>query len=141
MACTRSSVWVEDGLEFGITVIVAVSPALLKAAGVTVTTSLSPLIPSVTVATAAFGSSLFSASTTIISGPLKPGPKPSDSRSYARRWVVDVGCEPSSGRPSSSWVTGTAIAPRPTTPSSRTVAGRRMTKCAQRVPRPALAAA
>ncbi len=40
--------------------------------------------------------------TTTISGPLKPGPKPSDSRSYALRWVVDVGCEPSSGRPSSS---------------------------------------
>ncbi|CAM5434458.1 hypothetical protein SALBM311S_04730 [Streptomyces alboniger] len=112
---------------------------LVERPGVTVTTSLRPLTPSVTAVAAVLGSSLFLASTTIIRGPLKPGPKPSDSRSYARRCVVDVGCEPSSGSPSSSWVAGTAIAPSPTTPSSSTAAGRRMTKLAQRVPMPGLA--
>jgi hypothetical protein len=35
-ACTKSSVRVEDGFEAGMTVIVAVSPALLNTADVTV---------------------------------------------------------------------------------------------------------
>ncbi len=81
MPWTRSSVVTDDGLESGTTVIVAVSPSLLKLAGVTVVTSLRALILSVTVVTSAFGVLLSFASTTTISGPLKPGPKPSDSRS------------------------------------------------------------
>lgn len=71
----------DDGLESGTTVIVAVSPALLNMAGLTETTSSRVLILSVTVVAAALGASLFLASTTIISGPLKPGPKPSARRS------------------------------------------------------------
>ncbi|CAM5559691.1 hypothetical protein STENM223S_05420 [Streptomyces tendae] len=81
MACTRSSVCTEDGLESGTTVIVAVSPPLLGAGGVAATTPSRPLICFSTSVKASFGASLPFASTTTISGPLKPGPKPSESRS------------------------------------------------------------
>lgn len=81
MVWTRSSVVTEDGFESGITVIIAVSPALLGAAGLTLTTPLRSLISSCTSVNAALGASLAFASTTTISGPLKPGPKPSESRS------------------------------------------------------------
>ena len=72
------------------------------------------------------------ASTTTVSGPLKPGPKPSVSRSYERRSVVDSGWEPPSGRPSFMCVAGTAAAPSRVRPTSSTGSGRAVTKRAQR---------
>ncbi len=51
-------------------------------------------------------------STAITSGPLIPGPNPSATRSYARRWVCVSGWVPSSGKPRLSDSTGAVNASR-----------------------------
>ena len=78
---------------------IAASPASFGCGGVTAAT---PGVASIAVVSwssscNAAGSSISTASS---SGPLKPGPNPSESRSYARRRVSDVGAVPSSGNPS-----------------------------------------
>ena len=67
----------------------------------------------------------FGASTTTVSGPLKPGPKPSSSRSYAWRVVASAGSEPASGRPELHVRAGTAIAPSMPTVSATAPRARR----------------
>ena len=65
----------------GVAVNSAVSPAGLNWAGETDTTPGVPAIFAAMACTAACGSSAPLASTTMVSGPLKPGPKPSASAS------------------------------------------------------------
>ncbi len=81
MACTMSLVSASLGPVAGIALSRAVSPALLNIGGVTVTTPGRPETFLATSFAAAFGSVTPLASTRTVSGPLKPGPKPSESRS------------------------------------------------------------
>ncbi len=78
MAWTRSVVAASLGPVAGIAVTRAVSPAWLKAAGVTATTPGRPFTASATCWAAPFGSGTPLVSTSRVSGPLKPGPKPSE---------------------------------------------------------------
>jgi hypothetical protein len=87
-----------------------------------------------TEATASFASPAPWASTTIVSGPLNPGPNAFASSSYARRSVVDVDFDSSPGMPSWSPAAGIASAPRRATPRVSTRIGRRSTNRAQRSP-------
>ena len=112
----------------------AVSPAGLNVGGVTIVTSGSPRTAVAVAAAAACGSADPPALTTTISGPLNPGPKPSESRSYALRWVEAGAAVLSSGSPSSRSVAGIANAPRPITVTSSTATGRRVTNRAHRRP-------
>ncbi len=103
------------------------SPAVLAVAGETEATPgvFARALPISSPAAVAFWASFVC--TVTIKGPLKPGPNDSESRSYALRWVVWVDIWPSPGRPSSRLAAGTAIVPRPTTPTSRTITGWRRT--------------
>ena len=121
------------------TVSSAVSPAGLNVGGVTIVTSGSPRTAVAVAAAAACGSADAPASTTTISGPLNPGPKPSESRSYALRWVESGAAVLSSGSPSSRSAAGIASAPRPITVTSSTATGRRVTNRAHRRPADELA--
>ncbi len=58
-----------------------------------------------------------------MSGPLKPGPKYSDVRSYAWRASLEVGCMPAFGRAKVSVVAGSASAPRPATTATVVMTG------------------
>ena len=71
-------------------------------------------------------------STTTCSGPLKPGPKPSASRSYAWRWVVDGGLVPASVMPRRIESSGTASSSITARPATRATTGRSVTRRAQR---------
>jgi hypothetical protein len=73
---TSCLVFSSVGLVAGVALNTAVSPAELKRAGETETTPSVAAISFETVATALFASSAFFASTTMVRGPLKPGPKP-----------------------------------------------------------------
>ncbi|CAM5523585.1 hypothetical protein SCHAM137S_01876 [Streptomyces chartreusis] len=81
MVVTRSFVFSSVGAVDGTTEKTAVSPASLKRAGETDTTPSVPAISSETVVTAPLASLSPLASTTTVSGPLKPGPNASASAS------------------------------------------------------------
>ncbi len=131
---TRSLVASSVGLVEGTASKNAVSPASLNCGGETDTTPSTPATSAAIEVTACFGSAASPASTTIISGPLKPGPKALASSSYARRSVAEVGLDSSPGIPNRSAVAGIASAPSSTTPRVRTAIGRRSTNRAHRVP-------
>ncbi|CAM5734171.1 hypothetical protein SALBM311S_02784 [Streptomyces alboniger] len=78
---TRALVLSSVGAVDGTTEKTAVSPASLNRDGETDTTPLVAPISFATVSAAPFGSESPLASTTTVSGPLKPGPKPSASAS------------------------------------------------------------
>ena len=122
---TRFSVWVDDGPLDGITEISARS-GLICWAGETAATSGS-LASALTVASA-------SPVATIVSWPLTPTPKPSDTRSYAWRCVVSGLAVPSLGRPRRTSSAGMASAPRAITTVAAAISGRRMTRPIQRAP-------
>lgn len=77
MVVTRVLVRSSVGLVDGVTVNTAVSPASLKWGVATETTPFVSAIFRLIVFTAASASSAPSASTTMVRGPLNPGPKPS----------------------------------------------------------------
>ena len=81
MVVTRSLVFSSVGAVEGTAEKTAVSPASLKRAGETDTTPSVPPISFATASAADFGSAVPLASTTMVSGPLEPGPKPSASAS------------------------------------------------------------
>ena len=63
----------------------------------------------------------------MMSGPLKPGPKCSDVRSYAWRASLECGCIPAFGRASRRLAAGIARMPRPTTTATVVMIGCRVT--------------
>lgn len=81
MSLTRSSVAALAGELFGVTIMTAVSPASLVTGGETASTSGREEMLSFTCSAAVLGSPPPLASTTIVNGPLWPGPKPADTRS------------------------------------------------------------
>src|ERR1700677_2961482 len=99
---TRFCVAVDDGPLFGVAVMIAMSPALLGTGGATVATSSACLRSWATRPGSRDHLDLgrLSASETIVSGPLNPGPKPFDNSWYALYWVELLGRVPASGRPS-----------------------------------------
>ena len=81
MSVTRVLVWFADGPLLGMTVMIAVSPAGFVTGGVTATTSSSAGSCRARACVRLGDLVLPLPSTTIVSGPLNPGPKPSASRS------------------------------------------------------------
>ena len=88
IAWTRSSVATDDGPVPGTTVMMARSLPASSTGVATVTTLASVRSCAAVVSAACCGSLTPVRSATTVSGPLKPGPKPVVSRSYAWRWVV-----------------------------------------------------
>ena len=74
------------------------------------------------------------ASTTASIGPFTPGPKPSDSRSAALRWVVSGLEVVSAGSASSILSTGAVSATSESTTTAMVSPGTRWTNCTQRLP-------
>jgi hypothetical protein len=79
--CTRSLVSPLVGAVCGTAVRTAVSLFRLRTGSPTEATPSTPRTVLTTRSVAALGSADFDVSTTTVNGPLKPGPKPSDSRS------------------------------------------------------------
>ena len=95
------------GDELGIASSVATPAASLTCAGSTEAMPLSARMAAVSGSMTVASCEMSMATT---KGPLTPGPKPSASRSYARRCVRLCGSEPSSGKPRRSESTGAASA-------------------------------
>ncbi len=123
-----------SGPVCGMTGTRAVRPSSSSCGGSSVRTPFRVCSSPATACTACSGRGAPWASTTTTSGALKPGPKPSLTRSYALRASVPTACEPPPGRPRSRLAAGTARVPSPARPMSRTGSGRRTTKRAQRSP-------
>ncbi len=129
---TSSEVSASCGADSGKAITVAVDGSSVGIGGVTAATpGVSARAPrSSSAAPSARPSPPVWATTT--SGPLNPGPKPSASRSYAARPVVEAGSLPASAKPSRMSSAGTDRAPSAATDTSSAVHGRRCTPRAQR---------
>ena len=99
-------------------------PLALRMTGLTCATSASATIAARSrfAAGSSVGDVTFAASS---SGPLKPFPNPSVSRSYARRVVSFVGSFPASATPRRNAKNGSARTTRMTSPAIAAVHGRR----------------
>ncbi|AOW85990.1 hypothetical protein BC342_05040 [Streptomyces olivaceus] len=135
MSRTSPTVSSARGPALGTTVTIAVRPSVAVWGALTDSTSGRPRssMPRATVPAAAPGSAP-SVCTSTSSRPLRPGPKASEMRSYALRWVDSGAAVPLSGMASDSWAAGRAIAPRPMTTATTVTRGRRVTSRAQRSP-------
>ena len=114
---TSVSVASSWGAEVGLTKTIATVFASLNCG---LSTDATPWMPATSCRSRCGACCVPATSTTIGIGPLKPGPKPSASRSYARRLVCSVGCVPWSAAPSRTRSDVDASARMATSPIGKT---------------------
>ena len=127
--CTSSVVLTSCGALFGTTT--SITPLSLARSTGTAATSRSCWTAARSFSAAARSAGVV-ASPASSNGPLKPGPKPSVSRSYARRVVNFVGSLPESATPRRSERNGIARISRTRRPPTSAAHGRRCNERAQR---------